>query len=112
MPAPPAPAPATASSAESALLLSAVRALRRDRDLDRAGILAADYLRLYPQGALAEEALALGIEAAAARGDREAARLGAEYLRRFPGGRFREVAERALRRPPVRAPEHPEDNDD
>lgn len=80
---------------EAALVLAAVKALRRDKDPERAGVLLDDYLRLYPRGALAEEALALAIEAAAARGDERAVELANEYLSRFPGGRFREVARRA-----------------
>ena len=77
------------------MVLAAVKALRRDRDPGRAQVLLEDYLRLHPGGALVEEALALSIEAAAARGDEAAATLAAEYLRRFPAGRFREVARRA-----------------
>jgi outer membrane protein assembly factor BamD (BamD/ComL family) len=93
-------APAAApDSAESALMLSAVQALRRDRDAERALVLLEDYLRLYPRGALTEEALALAIEAAAARGDGAAAvGFADEYLQRHPAGRFREAARRAKAR--------------
>jgi hypothetical protein len=44
----------------------------------------------------AEEALALSIEAAVARGDESARSFAAQYLKRYPGGRFRDQAERAL----------------
>ncbi len=56
------------------------------------------YLRTNPRGALAEDALALSIEAAAARKDPRAADYARRYLARYPNGRFRKVAERALAR--------------
>jgi hypothetical protein len=85
----------------------AVRALRREHDAARATQLLEDYLRRWPDGALAEEALALSIEAAQARGatpsaelsrptDARARELAVRYLRRFPRGRFVETAHRAL----------------
>jgi hypothetical protein len=49
---------------------------------------------------LAEEALALSIEAASALGASNAPELAAEYLARFPGGRFRDVAQRAVEKLP------------
>ena len=108
-PAPIAPAPtprpshkkhvaAAPSEEESALLVAAVQALRRDHDAERAGALLDDYLRRFAHGALAEEALALAIEAAAARNDDRAGEWGAEYLRRFPNGRFSAAAENARAR--------------
>lgn len=54
--------------------------------------------RRYPSGDLAEEALALSIEAFAALDDRAALTLAEDYLRRFPQGRFRDQAEAARRR--------------
>jgi hypothetical protein len=80
------------------LVAAATRALRGDHDAARAQTLLEDYLRRYPGGLLAEEALALAVEAAAAHDDARAARLGAEYLRRYPQGRFRGAAEDARRR--------------
>ena len=77
-------------------MFEAARALRRDRDPVRAGALLEDYFRRYPRGALAEEALAVAIEAAVARGDARAPALARRYLARYPGGHFRNVAERAL----------------
>ena len=89
---------ASPSEEESALLIAAVQALRRDHDAERAGVLIDDYLRRFEHGALAEEALALAIEAAAARGDERAAGFGSDYLRRFPNGRYRAAAENARAR--------------
>lgn len=76
----------------------AVRALRKQGDAARAQALLDQYLRSNPRGALAEDALALSIEAAAARKDPRAADYARRYLVRYPNGRFRAVAERALSR--------------
>ena len=76
----------------------AVRALRKQGDAARAQTLLDQYLRANPHGALAEDALALSIEAAAARKDPRAADYARRYLARYPNGRFRSVAERALSR--------------
>jgi len=81
---------------EAALVLAAVRALRREHNPIRAGALLDEYIRRFPQGVLAEEALAVGIEAAVARLDARAARLLAEqYLGRYPAGRFVGLARKA-----------------
>src|SRR5262249_27203642 len=82
----------------AAMLYAAGRALRRQHDPVRAGALIDRYLARFPDGALVEEALALGIEAATARDDVRAADYGARYLERFPSGRFRAAAERARAR--------------
>ena len=58
--------------------------------------LLADYRAKYPDGDLQEEALALSIEAAVARHDPAAPSFAAEYLKRYPNGRFHGQAERAL----------------
>jgi hypothetical protein len=88
--------PAKAAPAqETVLVMAAVRALRRERDPARAGVLLDDYLRRYPNGVLAEEALALAIEAASARGDVRAAALARTYLQRYPQGRFLRAARAA-----------------
>jgi outer membrane biosynthesis protein TonB len=76
----------------------AVKALRKQGDPARAQQLLSQYLRENPRGALAEDALALSIEAAAARKDPRAADYARRYLARYPNGRFRAVAERALSR--------------
>jgi len=89
-PAPPAPG--------AALMVEAVQA-RRTGDYGRVRELASEYRSKYPDGALQEEALALSIEAAAARADGDASRLASLYLQRYPKGRFREQALRALRSP-------------
>jgi hypothetical protein len=60
--------------------------------------LVAEYRARYPAGRFLEEALGVGIEAAADLADPRAADLAGEYLRRFARGRFREAAERALSR--------------
>src|SRR6185369_15501344 len=76
----------------------AVRALRKQGDSARAQALLDQYLKTNPRGALAEDALALSIEAAAARKDPRAADYARRYLGRYPNGRFRSVAERTLSR--------------
>jgi outer membrane biosynthesis protein TonB len=74
----------------------AVRALRKQGDAARAQALLDQYLKSNPHGALSEDALALSIEAAAARKDPRAADYARRYLARYPRGRFRPLAERAL----------------
>ena len=53
---------------------------------------------MYPRGALTEEALAVAIEAGARRQDPRTGRLADRYLRTYPDGRFRRVADQALQR--------------
>jgi hypothetical protein len=76
----------------------AVRALRKQGDPARAQAMLDQYLKSNPRGALAEDALALSIEAAAARKDPRAAEYARRYLVRYPNGRFRAMAERAAAR--------------
>jgi hypothetical protein len=85
---------------EPTLVATAMRALRRDHDPVGAGQLLDDYLRRWPNGALIEEALALALEAANARGDARARAFATTYLQRFPAGRFGEAARRTLARTP------------
>ena len=80
---------------ETQAVLAGMRALRLDHDPVRARALLAAYLERHPNGALAEEALALTIEAAVAHHDGDASALGARYLRRYPAGPFRALALRA-----------------
>jgi hypothetical protein len=89
--------PASASALPSAAsvarerteVLDALVALRREHDAVRAGALLTRYLAAHPNGALREEALALAIEAADARGDKLGARqLAQTYQGEFPAGRF------------------------
>ncbi len=81
---------------EARLLLSAMRA-RREGDEARALELSRRYRASYPEGALAEEALAVSIESALAQRDQEAAALGRRYLQKYPTGRYRALAQRAAR---------------
>jgi hypothetical protein len=85
-----APAVTAASVArERTEVLDALVALRREHDPVRAGTLLARYLSAHPRGALREEALALAIEAADARGDRAVGeQLAHVYQGEFPAGRF------------------------
>jgi hypothetical protein len=84
------PPPATAAAArERTEVLDALVALRRQHDAVRAGTMLGRYLSAHPHGSLREEALALAIEAADARGDRPgAAQLAQLYQQEFPAGRF------------------------
>jgi hypothetical protein len=85
--------PAAAATAERTQVLDAMVALRRNHDAARAGQLLDTYLRTHPHGTLREEALALAIEAATARGDGATAhRLAASYLNGYPHGRFGDFA--------------------
>lgn len=103
-PAPPVHAPAVRAPAHPRLargedptpLVEAVRALRSEHDARRAARLLDAYLRSYPRGALAEEALALQIEAAATLKSPRAAEFARQYLRLYPGGRFQPAARQAL----------------
>ena len=85
---------------EALLVVDATRALRVERDPRRARALATRYLEREPGGALADEALAICIEAAIDRHDPDAAALSARYLAQFPHGSFRGLAERTLATPP------------
>ena len=97
--APPVHRARTLKSEDPSLVVSAIQALRQDRDAERAGRLLAAYLRTHPRGALAEEAVALSIEAADARHSPAAATFAERYLKEYPQGRFRSAAERVLARP-------------
>lgn len=81
---------------DDALVVDATRALRVERDPRRARALASRYLERQPGGALADEALAISIEAAIDEHDPDAAVLSVKYLTQFPHGSFRGLAERAL----------------
>jgi hypothetical protein len=89
--------PAAKGDDDAGLVVQAMRALRRDHDPALARALSASYLERHPDGALAEEALALTIEAAVAQHDPGAAALGGRYLRRYPNGPFRGLARHANR---------------
>lgn len=87
-----APAVAAAGGEETSIVLEAMRALRLERNPVRARVLLARYLDRHPTGTLAEEALAMSIEAAVAHHDADAGALGARYLRLYPSGPFRALA--------------------
>ena len=76
------------------LLVDAMFTLRRTRDFERAGVLLEDYLTKYPHAALREEAIALAVEAAAARADLARRDYWASvYVKDYPAGRFRAFIE-------------------
>lgn len=77
----------------------AVQALRRDGNPGLAARLLEEQRTLYPQGPLAEETLSLQIEAAMALGDVRAQGFARSYLARYPNGRYRALAQRALAEP-------------
>ena len=85
-------------SEDPSAVVMALEALRKQHDPDRAARLLAGYLAAHPEGALAEEALALSIEAAVARHDPAATDFAKRYLRAYPNGRFRQTADAALTR--------------
>jgi hypothetical protein len=85
-------------SEDPSAVVDALEALRKQHDPDRAAKLLAGYLAAHPKGALAEEALALSIEAATARHDPAAFAFAKRYLRDYPTGRFRQTAQAVLER--------------
>lgn len=87
-----APTPPAASDVER--VHEAARALRGEGNAERAQRILEG--RGEITGPLAEEALALRIEAARARGDSRAAALARSYLARYPAGRYRDLAERTV----------------
>jgi TolA-binding protein len=81
---------------EASLVYETARALRNEGDPARAARVLDDYFKRYPHGALAEEAQALAIDIAVARGDARAKSLAARYLSSYPNGHFRAKAEHVL----------------
>jgi hypothetical protein len=81
---------------------AALRALRQNRDPSRARALLNGYLLAHPAGVLAEEALAISIEAALAAHDRDAPTLAARYLRLYPRGYFRSLSRDVIASSPER----------
>ena len=73
----------------------------------RARGLLSRYLAEHPNGALAEEALAMSIEAAIAHHDTDVAALASRYLRLYPHGSFQALARNAL----VAQPSEPASDD-
>ena len=96
-PAPKSGAHARADSSEDAThVVEAIQALRTERDPSRAQGLLNDYLKTHPNGVLSEDALALSIEAASAQRDPRAADYARRYLAKFPHGKYRDLANRAI----------------
>jgi hypothetical protein len=89
---------ARAAAEDDRLVFEAMRALRQDGQPDRASRSLDEYLKRHPDGELAEEALALSIEAASTRNDPRAKDIASRYLAKYPNGRFRSAAERARAR--------------
>ena len=85
------------STTESTLVHRAVQALRRDGDPALAARLLAESRAHSANGPLAEEALSLQIEAAAALGNGRSRGFAREYLARYPTGRYASIARAALR---------------
>jgi len=93
------PSPAAkASPPEAELVLDATLALRRAHDPRRSLNLLKQYLTRYPRGTLIEESMALAMEAMAALDDASAARVAADYVQRYPAGRFGGLARTAIQR--------------
>ncbi|MEO8902462.1 MAG: hypothetical protein ABI488_10780 [Polyangiaceae bacterium] len=77
-------------------VVQAIQALRTGRDPSRAQALLNEYMKAHPHGVLSEDALALSIEAASAQHDARAASYARRYLAKFPSGKYRTLANRAL----------------
>ena len=77
-------------------VVEAIQALRTERDPVRAQALLDEYLKSHPRGVLSGDALALSIEAAAARHDPRAADYARRYLEAYPKGKYCALATRAL----------------
>jgi hypothetical protein len=84
------------SSEDATHVAEAIQALRTERDPSRARELLNDYLKTHPNGVLSEDALALSIEAASAQHDPRAADYARRYLAKFPRGKYRDLANRAI----------------
>jgi len=92
----PAERPQRKAAEDATQVLDAVKALRAERDPARAQGLLDEYMKSHPNGVLSEDALALSIEAAAARRDPKAKDYARRYLSKFPNGKYRALATRAL----------------
>lgn len=86
----------TPSLSEARLVQGAVAALRSGEDPEKAERLLAEYRKNSTSGSLDEEALALSIEVALAKKDPRARDYARRYLRDYPQGKFKSLAERAL----------------
>lgn len=84
------------SNEDATHVVEAIQALRTEKDPSRAQGLLSDYLKTHPNGVLSEDAMALSIEAASAQHDPRAADYARRYLAKFPQGKYRDLANRAL----------------
>ncbi len=84
------------SSEDATRVVEAIQALRAERDPSRAQALLDEYLKTQPHGALSADALALAIEASSLQHDPRAADYARRYLAKFPNGKYRDLAKRAL----------------
>ncbi|HTA92693.1 MAG TPA: hypothetical protein VK745_24110 [Polyangiaceae bacterium] len=84
------------SNEDATHVVEAIQALRTEKDPSRAQGLLNDYLKTHPNGVLSEDAMALSIEAASAQHDPRAADYARRYLAKFPQGKYRDLANRAL----------------
>lgn len=84
-------------TAYNEIVRSAVKALRRDGDAALAARLLEEAYAKSPHGALAEEVMALRVEAAEALGDARRRAYARQYLARYPAGRYQSQVERTLR---------------
>ena len=81
---------------DTAPVIQAMRALRVEGNPVRARALLDRYLARYPEGTLAEEALAMSIEAANVHHDGDAGALARRYLKLYPAGHFSALARQTL----------------
>jgi hypothetical protein len=86
----------TVSDEDTASVMEAMRALRLENNPVRARGLLAHYLDRHPNGTLADEALAMTIQAAVAHHEADAPVLAARYLKLHPQGPFRALAQQTL----------------
>lgn len=91
-----APSSTQPPASDSELVHRALRALRRDGDPALAARLLERQQTLHGDGPLAQETLALQIEASLALHDGHARGFARRYLERYPSGQYRGVARRAL----------------
>ena len=99
--------PAQPTSEDASAVAAAMRALRVEKDPARARGLLSAISAEHPNGALAEEALAMSIEAAIAHHDTDVAALASRYLRLYPHGSFQSLARNAV----VAQPSEPASDD-
>ena len=88
--------PQGANDDDPTQVAQALQALRKQNNPKQARTLLHGYLHKHPDGTLSEEALALSIEAWLNDNPQRAASYARRYLVKFPAGRYRKVAERAL----------------